>query len=87
MKSYKFTWSVLVGVAFLVGIVGLYYGATARVFMWLMLFPVKAAQYVAKDLLHLATEKGILFSLSVGIPLTVWYWWLLLRGFRPTVRR
>lgn len=87
MKSYRFSVPILIGLAFLAGVVGLYYGVTARVFLWAMFLPVKTAQYVAKDLLHLATEKNILFSLAVGIPLTVWYWWLLLRGFHKTVGR
>lgn len=87
MKSVKFTAAVLIGVAFLAGVVGLYYGATARVFLWIMFLPVKTAQYVAQAMLHLDTERNILFSLATGVPLTVWYWWLLLRGFHPSVRR
>jgi len=87
VRSYRFTWPVLIGAAFLAGVVGLYYGAAARLFLWAMFLPVKTAQYVANNVLHLATEKNILFSLAVGVPLTVWYWWLLLRGLHKTVGR
>jgi hypothetical protein len=87
MRSFKFTWPVLIGAAFLAGVVGLYYGAAARLFLWAMFLPVKTVQYVAKEVLHLAVEKGTLFSLAVGVPLTVWYWWLLLRGLHKTVGR
>ncbi len=87
MKSFKFTGYFVFGLIFLAGVVGLYYGATARVFLWVMFLPVKVAQYVAQDILHLDTERNILFSLATGVPLTVWYWWLLLRGFHQSVRR
>ena len=87
MKSFKVTWPTVIGVVFLLGVVGLYYGAQARVFLWVMFLPVKTAQYIAHDMLHLTYEKGVLFSLATGAPLTVWYWWLLLRGLHPSVRR
>lgn len=87
MKSFRFSFSILIGVAFLAGVVGLYYGATARVFLWAMFLPVKTAQYIANDLLHLTFERGVFFSLVTGIPLTVWYWWLLLRGLHTAVGR
>lgn len=87
MKSVRVIALALIGLAFLAGVVGLYYGATARVFLWAMFFPVKLAQYVARDVLHLSTERNTLFSLAVGALLTVWYWWLLVRGLHPSVRR
>ncbi|MFH0829356.1 MAG: hypothetical protein V1907_04230 [Candidatus Kerfeldbacteria bacterium] len=87
MKSFKATGPIIIGAAFLVGVVGLYYGASARAFMWAMFLPVKTVQFFAQDVLHLSTERNIMFSLATGIPLTVWYWWLLLRGLHPSVRR
>jgi hypothetical protein len=87
MKSYRVIGSSFMGMAFLAGVVGLYYGTTAHIFLWAMFPPVKVAQYVAHGVLRLGTEQSILFSLATGVPLTVWYWWLLLRGLQPTVRR
>lgn len=87
MKSYKSTGSVLIGAVFLAGVIGLYYGVTARIFLWVMFPAVKTAQFIAHDILKLTYERNILFSLVTGVPLTVWYWWLLLRGFQPIVRR
>lgn len=87
MKSFKSTGSVLISAVFFAGVIGLYYGVTVHAFLWVMFLPVKTAQYVAHDILHLASERSIMFSLVTGVPLTVWYWWLLCRGLRPLVRR
>lgn len=87
MKSFKSTGLVLVGTLFFVGVIGLYYGITVHAFLWVMFLPVKTAQYVAHDILHLVSERSIMFSLVTGVPLTTWYWWFLHRGLQLLVRR
>lgn len=87
MKSSRSRITIVSSALFVAGLLCLYYGVTNQVFVWVMFFPLKAAQLIAQNIIHLQGERFIMFSLAVGTPLTVLYWQLWLRGLYPRVRR
>ncbi len=79
--------AIIAAVVFLAGLACLYYDVTTETFYWILFLPLKAVQLLATDVLHLANERFIMFSLAVGAPLTVFYWQLWLRWSTPRVGR
>lgn len=87
MKLNKPLAVALMTAVFLAGMFAWYDGTTSRIFVWVLFLPLQLVEFIAHRMLHISNERYVMFSLSVGIPLTVFYWQLWLRGLRTRIRR
>lgn len=46
--------------------------------VWVLFLPIKLLELLGSQVIHLAIDQNILFSLFLGVPLTAFYWILFL---------